>query len=199
MGYGRLKMQTIFRLGMGGYFIDDPKSILEVIGASLLGDLRKRYPAEKGYAVNCVIHSGAGPFATRWDIYLTRGKFWRFKLSVEVSRTTEKLFFYVSIGRNLSRKGTCFTLGMMLSLIGLTGIALYTHQPLTIDIIAAILTGTIIIGFIISLPIRLIIRPYVMMNARKEGLEKSELILIEEVKEVLRRRRNGYPIQMRQI
>lgn len=180
-------MQTIFRMDMSGYSIDEPKAILEVIASSLLGHLKQRYPEEKGYAVNYIINSGADPFATRWDFYLTRGQFWRFKLSLDVSRTSGKLFFHVSIGRNLSRKGTCFTLGMILSLIGLTGTCLYVDQPLTTDIIAAILAGAIIIGFIISLPIRLIIRPYVMMNARKAGLEESEPILIEEIKKVLRR------------
>lgn len=180
-------MKTIFRMDMGGYPMDEPKAILEAIGASLFGDLKKRYPEKKGYAVNYIIHSGADPFATCWDFYLTRGQFWRFKLSLEICRIAGKLIFQVSIGRNLNRKGTCFVLGMIISLLGLVGFTLHNNEPLTTDVIAIILAGTIIIGFVISLPIRLLIRPFIMMNARKAGIEESEPILIEDVKAVLRR------------
>ncbi len=165
----------------------EPKAMLEVIGGWLLGDFRERYPETKGYAVNYVIHSGADPFATRWDIYLTRGQFWRFKLSLEVSRSTGKLSFHVSIGRNLARRGTSLTLGIIISFISLSVVFIDSGDMPNINVILSILIGTIIGGFSLSLPIQLIIRPYIMMKARKEGIEDDENTLIEEVKEVLRR------------
>jgi hypothetical protein len=182
-----MKMQTIFHLDMSKYSMDEPKAMLEVIGGWLLGNLRERYTIREGYAINRIINFRADPFAARWDIYLTRGKFWRFKLSLEVFRVTEKLFFQVSIGRNLIRRGTSVALGMMVSFVGLSVAFIDPCETFNINIILAVLIGTIIGGFILSLPIRLIIRPYVIRNARKEGIEEGEVRLIEEVKEVLRR------------
>jgi hypothetical protein len=179
-------MQEIFHLDMSTYSMSEPKAMLEVIGGALFGDLKKRYPEEKGYAVNYVIHSGADPFATRWDFYLTRGQFWRFKLSLEVSRATGQLFFHVSIGRNLVRRGTSLTIGMVASFIALLVAFIDPGEPFNSNIVLPILIGTIIGGFSLSLPIRLIIRPYIMANAKKEGIEDDETTLIEEVKEVLR-------------
>jgi len=182
-----MKMKTICHTDITGYSIDEPKAMLEVIGKRLLSDLNKRYPEGKGYMIKRIISSGSEPpITTRWDIYLSRGKFWKFKLALEVLRATDRTFFHVSIGRDLDKNGTCIMLGIVLALIGMTGISVGTGESSNTNVIAPVLIGSIIGGFVLSLPIRLIVRPYIMMKAKKEGIEEDEISLIEKVKEVLR-------------
>lgn len=161
--------------------------MLEVVGQWMMGDLKERYPESEGYQIAKAVSSGSEPpITTRWDISLSRGKRWKFKLILEILRWTDKTFFHVSIGPVLDRNGLCFTLGMVLSLIGLLAALGQTPQPFNSDIIAPVLIGTVIGGWIISFPIRWLVRPYIMAKARQQGIEESEQRLIEEIKEVLR-------------
>jgi hypothetical protein len=160
--------------------------MLEVIGKRLLDDLNKRYPEGEGYLIRRIISSGSDPpITTRWDIYLSRGKFWKFKLALEVLRTTDRTFFHVSLGRDLDKNGTSIMLGIVLALISLTGLSIGTGESSNTNVIAPVLIGSIIGGFVLSLPIRLIVRPYIMMKAKNEGIEEDESSLTEKVNEVL--------------
>ncbi len=182
-----MKMQSICHTDITGYSIGEPKAMLEVIGKRLLGNLNKRYSEGEGYKVRHNISSGSEPpLTTRWDIYLSRGNFWKFKLVLEVLRSSDRTFFHVSMGRDLDRNGTCIMLGILIAFISLTGISICTGESSNTNVIAPVLIGSIIGGLILSLPIRLIVRPYITMKAMKEGIEEDEISLIEKVKEVLR-------------
>jgi len=180
-------MKPVFHLDMSAYPKEEPKAMLEMIGGWLLANLNEQYPASKGYAVHHVKRDGASPFATRWDIYLTRGHFWRFKLSLEVFQMNKKTYFHISIGRNLDWSGACTMLGMVISLISLLIAFIDPGETFNTNIILPLLIGTLIGSFALSLPIRRVIQPYIIMKARNEGIEEGENQLIEEIKTALRR------------
>jgi len=180
-------MKTILHEDVSNYSINEPKAMLEVTGQWLLDDLKARYPESEGYQTDKVVSSGSEPPITaRWDISLSRGKQWRFKLVLEILRGAGKTFFHVSIGPDMDRNGLCFMLGMILSLIGILWASGQTAQPYTSGLIVPALIGSVVGGLILLLPIRWIIHPYMMAKAREQGIEESERKLTEEVKEVLR-------------
>jgi len=182
-----MNMKTILHEDVTSWSINEPRAMLEVTGERLLDDLKARYPEKKNYLIECLKEGGTDPpVSALWNISLSRGKLWRFKLVLEVFRTSDKTFFHVSIGSDLNRNGLCFMLGMVLSLAGLLWASSRAGQSFTGDLIAPVLIGTVIGGWILSLPIRMVVRPYVMAKAREQGIEASETRLIEEVKEVLR-------------
>jgi hypothetical protein len=181
-----MKMKTILHEDVSGFSIHEPKAMFEVVGQLLVDGLKERYPATEGYLVERNISSGSEPsITTRWDISLSRGKLWKFKLVLEVLRTMEKTFFHVSLGPDIHRNSLCFMLGMALSLIGLLVAFGRTGQAFNGDLIVPVLIGSVISGFILSFPIRWLVHPYIMAKARQQGIEESEQRLIEEVKEVL--------------
>jgi len=118
--------------------------------------------------------------------FLVSGNRWRFKLVLDVFRSMDKTFFKVSLGKNLDRNGLCYMLGMIFSLIGILWAYDRTGDAYTSDLIVPALIGSVIGGLILLLPIRWIVRPYVIAKARKQDIEESERKLTEEVKEVLR-------------
>jgi len=180
-------MQIILHEDVTDYSIHEPKAMLEVVGQWLMGDLKERYPESEGYQTDKVVSSGSEPPVTaRWDISLSRGKQWRFKLVLEILRGAGKTFFHVSIAPDMNRNGLCFMLGMIVSLIGILWASGQTAQPYTSDLIAPVLIGSVIGGLILLLPLRWIVRPYVMAKASKQGIEENERKLTEAVKEVLR-------------
>jgi len=180
-------MKTILHEDVSGYSANEPKAMLEVVGQWMMGDLKERYPESEGYQTDKVVSSGSEPPATaRWNISLSRGKLWKFKLVLEILRGAGKTFFHVSIAPEMNRNGLCCMLGMILSLIGILLASGQTAQPYTSDLIAPVLIGSVIGGLILSFPIRWIVRPYVAAKAREEGIEESERQLTEEIKEVLR-------------
>ncbi len=82
-----MKIQTILHEDVTGHSFDEPKAMLEVIGERLLDDLNEHYTKRKGYLVERVISAGTDPpFSARWDIFLSRGRLWKFKLVLEIFR-----------------------------------------------------------------------------------------------------------------
>ncbi len=97
-----MKMKPVFQSDVSEYSFDKPRAMLEVIGENLLSALNEHYPEKKGYLIEHDIGAGTDPpFSIRWDISLSKGKLWRFKLVLEVFRAVDKAFFRVSLGRNL--------------------------------------------------------------------------------------------------
>jgi hypothetical protein len=182
-----MKKKIILHENVSSYSANEPKAMLEVVGQWMMGDLKEHYPESEGYQVDKVVSSGSEPPITaRWDISLSRGQLWRFKLVLEILRGAGKTFFHVSIAPDIDRNGLCFMFGMILSLIGILWASGQTAQPYTSDLIVPVLIGSVIGGLILSLPIRWVVNPYVMAKARRQGIEASESRLTEEIKEVLR-------------
>ncbi|MFQ5345973.1 MAG: hypothetical protein ACE5DZ_08460 [Mariprofundus sp.] len=182
-----MKMKPIFHLDMSGYKKDEPKAMLEMVGAQLFSNLTDRYPENEGYAVHRVIRARSSPFAAKWDIYLTRGHFWKFQISLEVSQSNNKRMFHISMGRNLDWNAMYLMVGMVISLISLTIALVNPAEPFNTNIILPILIGTFIGSFALCLPIRWIIRPYILMQAKHNGIEQCEARIIEEINTVMQR------------
>ncbi len=182
-----MQVKPIFRLDMSGYKKDEPKAMLEMIGEWLVADLSARYPTQKGYTIHRVIRARSSPFAAKWDIYLTRGHFWKFKVSLEVSQSNKKRVFHISMGRNLDWNAMYLVLGMLTSLISLTIAFVNPGESFNTNVILPILIGTLIGSFALTVPIRWIVRPYITMKARNNGIEQCETFLLEEIKTVLQR------------
>jgi len=182
-----MEMKPVFHLDMSGYQKHEPKAMLEGIGEWLLADLNKRYPQKDGYTIHRAIRAGASPFTTHWDLYLSRGHFWKFKLSLEVYRANKKVFFHISMGRDLDHNIAYMILGLVISLISLMIALIEPGKTFNSDIILPILIGTFIGSFTLLIPIRRIFRPYIIRKAKDKGIDESEAYLVEEVKMLLKR------------
>jgi len=178
-----MKMRTIFHLDVSDYPFAERKAMLEVIAGRLRDHLEQYFPAERGYTLS--VDAGDANREGWWNIHLARGNAWRFRLSLEIDdRGSEKLFL-ISLGRDLDKSGISILLGMAASLVGLSVALMPDGQPFTGDMIAPLVIGTVIGGLILSLPIRLMIRPFAMTKARNAGVEEAERQLIERINEVL--------------
>jgi len=182
-----MKMKPIFHLDMSGYPKDEPKAVLEMIGEWLLANLKEQYPENRGYIIHRVIRARASPFTTHWDIYLSRGHFWKFKLSLEISRANKKVFFNISMGRDLDHNVAYLIAGLVISLISLIIAFIDPGKTFNSNIILPVLIGTLLGGFTLLIPIRWIFRPYILRKARDKGIEEAEIYLLEEIKVLLSR------------
>jgi len=182
-----MKMKSVFHLDMSGYPKGEPKVMLEAIGEWLLTDLKERYPQKTGYTIHRVIRAGASPFTTHWDLYLSRGNFWKFKLSLEVSRANKNVFFHISMGRNLDHNVAYLVAGLLVSLISMMIAFIDPGKTFNSNIILPVLIGTFLGGFTLLIPIRWVIRPYIIRKARDKGIEEAEAYLLEEIKVLLSR------------
>ena len=178
-----MKMKTIFHLDVSDYPFGERRAMLEVIGSRLLDNLEQHYPPAEGFDIQS--ETGDANREGWLNIHLARGKSWRFRLSLEFDDRGQEKFFRISIGRDLDRNGLCILLGMVVSLIGLTVAFMPDGQPFTNDMVAPMLIGTVIGGLILSMPIRPLIRPFIMAKAREAGIEQGERQLTEQVNEVL--------------
>ncbi len=184
-----MKMKSVFHLDMSKYPKDEPKAMLEMIGEWLLANLKEQYPENKGYAIHRAIRARPSPFTTHWDIYLSRGHFWKFKLSLEISRANKKVFFHISMGRNLDHNIAYLVTGLVISLISLMIAFIDPAKTFNSNIILPILIGTFLGGFALLIPIRWIVRPYIIRKASDKGIEEAETYLLEEIKVLLKRAR----------
>lgn len=177
-----MKMRTVFHLDVSDYPFTERKAMLEVVGSRLLDDLGRHCPEEGGYE----IHSETGDEAREgWrTIYLSKRNSWRLRLSLDFDDRGKEKYFRVCMGRDMDKNGLCIMLGMVISMAGLIA-TLTAGQPFTNDMIAPLLIGTVVGGLLLSLPIRLLIRPLVMEKARKAGIAEGERLLGERVNGVL--------------
>ncbi len=182
-----MKMKPVFHLDMSGYSKDEPKAMLEMIGGWLLANLKEQYPETKGYTIHRVIRARASPFTAHWDIYLSRGHFWKFKLSLEISRANKNVFFNISMGRDLDHNVAYLIAGLVISLISLIIAFIDPGKTFNSNIILPVLIGTLLGGFTLLIPIRWIVRPYIIRKARDKGIEEAEIYLLEEIRVLLRR------------
>jgi len=182
-----MQMKPVFHLDMSKYPKDEPKAMLEMIGEWLLANLKERYPEDSGYVIHRVIRARASPFTTHWDIYLSRGHFWKFKVSLEISIANKKVFFNISMGRNLDHNVAYIILGLVISLISLMIAFIDPGKTFNSDIILPVLIGSLLGGFALLIPIRWIFRPYILRKARDKGIEEAEIYLLEEIRLLLSR------------
>ncbi|MDQ6982751.1 MAG: hypothetical protein Q9M08_07095 [Mariprofundus sp.] len=182
-----MKMKPIFHLDMSRYPKGEPKAMLEMVGGRLLANLKERYPSKNGFAIHRAIRAGASPFTTHWDFYLSRGHFWKFKLSLEISQANKKVSFHISMGRNLDHNVAYMLVGQVISLISLVIAFIDLSKTFNSDIILPVLIGALIGGFTLLIPIRWILRPYIIRKARDKGIEEAEAYLLEEITVLLKR------------
>ena len=177
-----MKIITLFSMNISDYPFGERRAMREVIGSRLLDDLAQHYPKERGYEIRS--ETGDENREGWLNIYLAKGKDWRFRLTIEVDDRVGKKLFLISIGRDMDRNGLCILFGMAISLVGLS-MLLPAGELFTGDSIAPLLFGLLIGGLILSMPIRPLIRPMVMAKAEKAGIEEAERRLAEQVNEVL--------------